>query len=136
MKNMNKTFALKKLEQEISKKLNCELKKDANLVFGKGNPDAKIMFIGEAPGKKEDEKKEPFVGRAGTELNKCLEHINLTLNDVYIANILKYRPPKNRNPTKQEIIIHAPYLIKQIEIIQPKIICPLGNFATKFVLAN
>jgi len=128
---------LDELKQDILNNLNCPLKKEAkNLVFGKGNPDAKILFIGEAPGAKEDELGIPFVGRAGKDLDKALNKINLTLDDIYIANILKYRPPKNRDPKKEEIINHTPYLIKQIQIIKPKIIATLGNFSTKFVLSN
>ena len=102
------------------------------MVFGKGNPDAQIMFIGEAPGEKEDLAGIPFVGKAGKDLDKQLNTISLTLDDVYIANILKYRPPKNRNPKPEEMINHTPYLVEQIK----KIICTLGNFATKFILAN
>ena len=107
-----------------------------NLVFGKGNPKAKILFIGEAPGAKEDELGVPFVGQAGKELDKLLNGIGLGIEDVYIANILKYRPPNNRNPTMEEIKSHTPFLIKQIEVINPKIISTLGNYATKFVLAG
>lgn len=107
-----------------------------NLVFGKGNPDADILFIGEAPGEKEDLQGEPFVGAAGRELDKLLSSIGLTLKDVYIANILKYRPPGNRDPTEEEIRRHTPYLVEQIKAIKPKVICTLGNFATKFVLAG
>lgn len=107
-----------------------------NLVFGKGNPDAEILFIGEAPGAKEDEQGVPFVGAAGRELDKLLRSIGLTLDDVYIGNILKYRPPNNRDPLLEEIRAHTPYLIEQIRIIRPKVVCTLGNFATKFVLAR
>ena len=128
---------LKKLEQEVLKNLDCELKKTAkNLVFGKGNPDAEILLIGEAPGSKEDELGIPFVGKAGKDLNRELEEISLSLEQIYIANILKYHPPKNRDPTEKEIERHTPYLIKQIEIINPKYIITLGNFATKFVLSK
>lgn len=117
--------------------MHCPLKDASkNLVFGKGNPDAKIVFIGEAPGAKEDELGIPFVGSAGKELDKLLHKINLTLDQIYIANILKYRPPNNRDPTVEEIYRHTPYLIEQIKIIKPKIICTLGNYSTKFVLAS
>ncbi|MCC7574160.1 uracil-DNA glycosylase [Candidatus Woesearchaeota archaeon] len=133
----SKQEQLKIIEQEIKENLNCPLKKTAtNLVFGKGNPDAKILFIGEAPGEKEDQQGIPFVGSAGKKLDELLKKIDLTMEDVYIANILKYRPPKNRNPTTEEIKNHTPYLIKQIKIINPQIICTLGNYATKFVLAG
>ncbi|HIH24225.1 TPA: uracil-DNA glycosylase [Candidatus Woesearchaeota archaeon] len=117
--------------------MDCPLKTAAtNLVFGKGNPDAPIMFIGEAPGEKEDLQGIPFVGAAGRELDKLLRSISLTLDEVYIANILKYRPPGNRNPTTEEIRRHTPYLIEQIKAIKPRVICTLGNFSTKFVLAK
>ena len=108
----------------------------ANIVFGKGNPEAEIMFIGEAPGDNEDKQGLPFVGSAGKNLDALLRLIGLTIDDVYIANILKYRPPKNRNPSMDEIRSHTPYLVEQIKVISPKVICTLGNFSTKFVLAN
>jgi len=134
---MSKIEELKKIESKIINEMQCPLKDAAkNLVFGKGNPDASIMFIGEAPGAKEDELGIPFVGAAGKELDKLLRSIGLTLDDVYIANILKYRPPENRDPAVDEIYRHTPYLIEQIKIIKPKIICTLGNYSTKFVLAS
>jgi DNA polymerase len=134
---MNKAEQLEQVQQKILTEMNCPLKDAAkNLVFGKGNPDAPILFIGEAPGEKEDEQGIPFVGSAGKELDKLLRSIDLTLEDVYIANILKYRPPNNRDPTVEEIYRHTPYLIEQIKIIRPKIICTLGNYSTKFVLAS
>ncbi len=131
--NKEELEALKKrIEQE-----NIPLKETAtNLVFGKGNPEAKILFIGEAPGRNEDLEGQPFVGAAGKQLDKLLNSIGLSIEDVYIANILKYRPPQNRNPNPEEIKAHTPFLVEQIKIIQPKIICTLGNYATKFVLAN
>lgn len=107
-----------------------------NLVFGKGNHEADILFIGEAPGRKEDEQGKPFVGAAGKQLDAFLHSIGLTIEDVYIANILKYRPPGNRDPKPDEIETHTPFLVEQIKAIQPKVICTLGNFATKFVLAG
>ncbi|MFC1769216.1 uracil-DNA glycosylase family protein [Nanoarchaeota archaeon] len=129
--------ALEECKKGILNDLNCPLKDAAtNLVFGKGNPNTEILFIGEAPGAKEDLQGIPFVGAAGRELDKFLHEINLSLNDIYIANILKYRPPDNRDPTKEEIARHTPYLIEQIKIIKPKIIIPMGNFATKFVLSD
>ncbi|MFW5747131.1 MAG: uracil-DNA glycosylase, partial [Nanoarchaeota archaeon] len=134
---MGKSEQLDRLRQHIIDSLDCPLKQDATrIVFGKGNPDAQIMFIGEAPGRKEDERGEPFVGAAGRELDKMLRLIDLKTADAYIANILKYRPPNNRNPKKEEILRHTPYLTQQIDIINPRIIAPLGNFATKFVLAG
>ena len=107
-----------------------------NLVFGKGNPEADILFIGEAPGKNEDMQGMPFVGAAGKQLDGLLHGINLCLDDVYIANILKYRPPNNRDPAVDEIRAHTPYLVEQIKTIKPKVIVTLGNFSTKFVLAE
>ena len=133
---MDKKEKLKAIEEEILSS-DLPLKDTAtNLVFGKGSENAQILFIGEAPGEKEDLEGIPFVGRAGQELNNLLESIGLNLDEVYIANILKYRPPKNRDPNPEEIRIHTPFLIKQIKTINPKIIATLGNYATKFVLAG
>jgi len=133
---MSKDSELESIREKILKE-NLPLRDTAkNLVFGKGNPDAKIMFIGEAPGEKEDEEGIPFVGSAGKELDKLLNSIGLNINDVYIANILKYRPPENRNPNVIEIETHTPYLIEQINVIKPKIIITLGNYSTKFVLSS
>jgi DNA polymerase len=112
----------------------CDLwKTRTKPVIGDGSEDADIMFIGEAPGYNEDKQGLPFVGKAGKILDDLLEEIGMHRQDVYIANILKCRPPKNRNPLKSEIDICTDYLNKQIEIIQPKIIIPLGNFASSFV---
>jgi len=107
-----------------------------NIVIGKGNPNADILFVGEAPGRNEDEQGLPFVGAAGKNLDKMLEKVGLSLKDIYIANILKCRPPENRDPLPEEIRAHAPWLMKQIEEIKPKVICSLGNYATKFFLAE
>jgi len=107
-----------------------------NIVIGKGNPNADILFVGEAPGKQEDLQGIPFVGKAGKNLDELLEKAQLSLNDVYIANILKCRPPENRNPTQEEIKAHTPWLLLQIEQIKPKVICSLGNYATKFFLSE
>ena len=133
----NKQILLDEIKKEILDNKNIHLKETAiNLVFGKGNPEADIIFVGEAPGEKEDLQGLPFVGAAGKNLDKLLEKIGLTINDVYIANILKYRPPNNRTPLHEEIESHTPYLIKQISAIQPKVICSLGNYATKFFLSG
>ena len=133
----SKSGCLKLIEQDILNNFVCPLKDSAkNLVFGKGNPDADILFIGEAPGAKEDELGQPFVGSAGKELDKLLGSIGLSLGDVYIANILKYRPPGNRNPGVYEIKRHTPFLLRQISVIKPRVICTLGNYATKFALAG
>ena len=107
-----------------------------NIVVGKGNEDADIMFVGEAPGRMEDEQGIPFVGVAGKNLDDLLSKVGLSLNDVYIANILKCRPPENRSPLPEEIKAHTPWLLKQIEEIKPKVVCSLGNYATKFFLAG
>jgi uracil-DNA glycosylase len=115
----------------------CVLSKTrTNVVVGKGNPQAKIMFIGEAPGANEDLQGKPFVGSAGKELDKLLHRIGLSIDDVYIANILKCRPPENRPPQIEEIKTCTPYLVEQICQIKPVIICTLGNYSTKFVLAQ
>ena len=126
--NKEEAIALVK-ETEIFK--NCK-----NIVIGKGNENADILFVGEAPGKNEDEQGLPFVGRAGKNLDGLLEKVGLTMNDVYIANILKCRPPENRDPLPDEIKSHTPWLVCQIEEIKPKVVCSLGNYATKFFLAD
>lgn len=127
---------LKELEEE-TRKAELPLKAGAmNLVFGKGSADVEIVMVGEAPGRKEDEQGFPFVGAAGKNLDKLLKTVGLSLESVYIANILKYRPPENRAPLAEEIKAHTPYLIKQIGVIKPKVVCSLGNYATKFFLSN
>ena len=131
-----KEVSLERLKEETAK-ADLPLKDiSTNLVFGKGSPNAEILFVGEAAGRNEDLQGLPFVGAAGKNLDKLLNEVGLSLNNVYIANILKYRPPENRAPLPEEIKKHTPYLIKQIKIIEPKIICSLGNYATKFFLAN
>ena len=113
----------------------CELGKTrTNFVFGDGNPNADIMFIGEAPGKNEDLQGIPFVGRAGHILDECLAEIGLKRSDVYIANILKCRPPNNRDPLPEEIDTCTPYLKHQVELIKPKVIISLGAYATRYCL--
>jgi len=107
-----------------------------NIVIGKGNPEADILFVGEAPGKNEDLQGIPFVGAAGKNLDKFLESVGLSLDNVYVANILKCRPPENRDPLPEEIRAHTPWLVEQIKEIKPKVICSLGNYATKFFLAK
>lgn len=108
----------------------------ANLVFGVGDQDARLMIIGEAPGEEEDKQGEPFVGRAGQLLNKILKAINLERSDVYIANILKYRPPGNRNPNSDERSRSLPFLKRQIELIDPDLILCLGKVAANTLLDN
>ena len=107
-----------------------------NIVVGKGNLKADILFVGEAPGKNEDEQGLPFVGAAGKNLDKLLNEVGLSLNDIYITNILKCRPPENREPLPDEIKAHTPWLLKQIKEMKPKVICSLGNHATKFFLSG
>ena len=104
------------------------------VVFGVGNPQAELLFIGEAPGFHEDKQGEPFVGAAGQLLTRMLGEIGLRRDDVYIANILKCRPPGNRDPLPDEIESCTPWLVEQISLIQPGLVTTLGNFATKFVL--
>jgi uracil-DNA glycosylase len=107
---------------------------EANLVFGEGNPDCEVMFIGEAPGSTEDRMKRPFVGRAGRLLDRLIEEIGWKRNDVYITNIVKRRPPENRAPQATEIKAYEPYLARQIEIIDPRVIVTLGRFAMGYFL--
>ncbi len=130
-----KAEELKKLEEQVNGCTKCKLSKDrTNVVFGTGDPDADLMFAGEAPGFYEDQQGEPFVGKAGQLLTKIIESIGTKRSDVYIANILKCRPPDNRNPNANEIVVCTPHLIKQIETIRPKIICALGTFAAQTLL--
>ncbi len=126
---------LENLQSEMMDCHKCPLGKTrTNLVFGVGNPMANLMFVGEAPGRDEDLQGEPFVGRAGQLLTKIIEAIGFKRSDVYIANVLKCRPPGNRNPLPEEITLCMQYLIKQIEIIQPKVLCALGTFAAQTLL--
>jgi len=119
---------LQELYDAVRDCLYCPLGKGrTNLVFGEGNPDADIMFIGEAPGADEDAQGKPFVGRAGKLLTRMIEGMKLHREDVYIGNILKCRPPDNRDPLANEIEMCEPILIRQIKIIKPKIICALGR---------
>lgn len=105
-----------------------------NTVFGEGDPHARVMIIGEAPGKNEDKQGRPFVGSAGKFLNELLEVAGLEREEVFIANVLKCRPPSNRNPKPDEIEACSPYLREQTQAIDPLIIVTLGNFATQFIL--
>lgn len=109
-------------------------KKRKNIVFGSGNEKAEIVFVGEAPGEDEDIKGKPFVGKAGQLLTKIIEAMGLKRDDVYIANIIKCRPPNNRNPLEDEISACEPFLKEQLRIINPKIICALGTFAAQTLL--
>lgn len=126
--------------QELAKSLhNCQRCKLAKLgrsqvVFGVGNPHASIMFVGEAPGFNEDQKGEPFVGAAGKLLNDLLESANLSRDQIYIANVIKCRPPNNRDPEPDEVETCKPFLMQQIQMIRPKLVCTLGNWATQTLL--
>jgi DNA polymerase len=111
----------------------CQLGR-RQVVFGVGNPSADLMFVGEAPGADEDEQGIPFVGRAGQLLTKIIEAIELRREDVYIANVIKCRPPGNRNPEPDEVAVCEPFLFRQIDLVQPKVIVALGKFAAQCLL--
>jgi DNA polymerase len=126
---------LDKVVKHISSCTRCTLYSTAtNHVPGEGNPNADFMCVGEAPGATEDETGRPFIGAAGQLLTKILGAINLTREDVYICNVLKHRPPGNRNPRPEEVIACSPYLIRQIDLIKPKVILALGTFAAQTLL--
>tara|TARA_B100000767_G_scaffold218594_2_gene206537 strand:+ start:248 stop:964 length:717 start_codon:yes stop_codon:yes gene_type:complete len=128
---------LQELKDSIIKIKNCELKKSSsNIVFSDGNPDAKIMIIGEGPGANEDLEGVPFIGRTGELLDKMLSSINLNRDNVYISNVVNYRPPENRNPTEEEIARYLPYLLKHVEIINPQILILLGSTALNAIIGN
>jgi len=113
----------------------CELARErTHIVFGVGNPEAKLVFVGEAPGRDEDREGEPFVGRAGQLLTRIIQAMNLTRDQVYICNIVKCRPPGNRNPMPDEIATCSPFLKRQLTTIQPDFICALGKFAAQTLL--
>ena len=126
--------------QELAKSLhNCQRCKLAKLgrtqvVFGVGNPRASVMFVGEAPGFNEDQQGEPFVGAAGKLLNDLLQSAGLSRSDIYIANVIKCRPPNNRDPEPDEVETCKPFLMQQIQMIRPKLVCTLGNWATQTLL--
>jgi uracil-DNA glycosylase family 4 len=125
---------LVELYKEVSACTRCPLHETrAKTVFGAGNADAELMFVGEAPGAEEDRQGLPFVGRAGQLLNQLLEEIGLSREQVFIANVLKSRPPGNRDPQPLEIEACKPYLFEQVRLIEPKVVCTLGNFATKLL---
>ena len=128
--------ALRQIREEIGDCTRCRLHKQGRkqIVFGVGNPNAELMFIGEGPGADEDEQGEPFVGRAGQLLNKMIEAMGLKREQVYIANVVKCRPPGNRTPEKDECDICSPFLLKQVEAIRPKAIVALGAVAAKTLL--
>ncbi len=129
---MDKLNALVQLEKEMAA-ANLPLI-ESNLVFGEGDPNATVMFIGEAPGLNENIQKRPFVGRGGQLLNKMLTEIGWRREEVYITNIVKRRPPDNRDPLPEEIEAYKPFLAKQITIINPPIIATLGRFSMNYFL--
>ena len=133
----DKVKSLEKLKKSILNIKNCALKKSAkNIVFSDGNPKSKIMFIGEGPGSNEDQEGLPFVGRAGALLDKMMASIGLDRKNVYITNVVNFRPPENRRPTEDEVTKYLPYLKKHIEIIDPKIVVLLGSTAMNALIGN
>lgn len=135
---MNKQQLLDQITADIIKDNVCpDLAKTAkNLVVGEGNPDADIVFIGEAPGKREDEQGLPFIGASGKFLNEMLVSIGLQRSDIFITNIVKYRPPNNRDPSPQEKKDFLPYLQRQLEVIAPKVIVTLGRHSSNCFLPD
>lgn len=136
---MNKRERIKKIEDQVlglkeSPLFTYRIDNGYHPVIGEGSYDAKIMMIGEAPGRNEAKTGKPFCGAAGKVLDKLLDHIGILRNDIYITNIVKDRPPENRDPTSDEIFVYGPFLDQQIEIIQPKIIVTLGRYAMNYLL--
>ena len=128
-------ITLEAVREELGDCRRCKLHSTrTQIVFGSGNPQAKLVFVGEGPGRDEDKQGQPFVGLAGQLLTKIIQAIQLTREEVYIANIIKCRPPGNRNPEPDEISTCEPFLIKQLEVIRPKLICALGTFAAQTLL--
>jgi uracil-DNA glycosylase len=128
-------LSLQELEAVAKPCTACRLHQSrTHVVFGVGNPHAELMFVGEAPGRDEDRQGEPFVGRAGQLLTRIIEAIGMKRQDVYIANVIKCRPPNNRNPEADELARCEPYLIRQIAVVQPRLIVALGTFAAQTLL--
>jgi len=135
MTNNIPILTIEEVANEIGKCKKCPLYQTRhNVVPGEGNTHSKIVFIGEAPGEEEDFKGIPFVGRAGQLFSKILQSVNIKREDIFITNMLKCRPPGNRNPSKSELETCLPYLETQIALINPKIIVTLGNIPTQFIL--
>lgn len=127
---MDKSAKLQELKEQMDKDMSLPLRNTATqLVFGEGNPDTEIYFLGEAPGYYEDQKGRPFIGQAGKLLNQLIESIGLKREDVYISNVVRFRPPENRDPSPEELAAFANYVDKEIEIINPKIFVTLGRFS-------
>jgi uracil-DNA glycosylase family 4 len=132
-----KHLTLEDIIREIGACTRCRLHEGRNqLVFGEGDPHAALVFVGEGPGREEDLQGKPFVGRAGELLTRIIEAIDLTRDEVYIANIVKCRPPNNRDPRPDEIQTCLPFLLKQLDAIRPQIICCLGTFAAQTLLGT
>jgi DNA polymerase len=132
----DRAAALRAIRKEIGDCTRCKLHRGRkNLVFGVGNPHAELMFVGEGPGADEDEQGEPFVGRAGQLLNNMIAAMGLRREDVYIANIVKCRPPNNRQPERDECDTCSPFLLQQIAVVKPKLIVALGATAAKTLLS-
>jgi DNA polymerase len=129
----SKQKQLKELEQEMAEDVSLPLR-GANLVFGEGNPESAVLFVGEAPGFHEDQLKRPFVGMSGKLLDKLINEIGWKREDIYITNIVKRRPPENRDPLPDEISAYQPYLERQIGIMKPKVVVPLGRFSMNHFL--
>jgi DNA polymerase len=133
--NSSRVMTLEEVQKELGDCKRCKLHRTRRtIVFGEGNERATLMFIGEGPGYDEDVQGRPFVGKAGQLLTKIIESINLSREEVYIANVIKCRPPQNRNPEPDEIKSCNPFLMKQIGVIHPKIICALGTFSAQTLL--
>lgn len=127
-------MTLQELEREAARKPPALHELSDNLVFGEGDPDAQLMIVGEAPGEDEDASGRPFVGRAGQLLDRVLASVGIERDAVYITNIVKFRPPGNRNPRPEEIAVSEPVLLEQIRLIRPQVIATLGNVPTQYFL--
>ena len=134
MDTVERAAALREYAEQTASCTKCALSAGrTQVVFGSGSPDADLVFVGEAPGFHEDQQGVPFVGQAGKLLDRLLEGIGLTRADVFVANVLKCRPPGNRDPQPDEIAACEPHLFRQIELIEPRLVATLGNFATKLL---
>lgn len=129
-------MTLQELERQATRRPDALHDLSSNLVFGEGDPDARLMLIGEAPGEDEDRAGRPFVGRAGQLLDRVLASVDLDRDALYITNMLKFRPPGNRNPRPEEIQASEPLLLTQIRLIRPQIIATLGNVPTQYFLGS
>lgn len=137
VKKRDKAKELAALAAELVDCQRCPLREQrTQVIFGVGTPEAELVFVGEAPGRDEDIQGEPFVGRAGQLLTRMIEAMGLTRDQVYICNVIKCRPPENRNPRPEEVACCEPFLLQQIEIIQPKVIVALGKFAVQTLLRD